>query len=31
MQNNPGSTVFASQSDGNFDAQVIGIYGRSSK
>ncbi len=26
MQNNPGSTVFASQNDGNFDAQVIGIY-----
>lgn len=26
MQNNPGSTIFASQNDGNFDAQVIGIY-----
>jgi hypothetical protein len=31
MQNNPGSTVFASQSDGNFDAQVIGIYASSKK
>lgn len=31
IQNNPGSSVFASQNDGNFDAQVIGIYDSSKK